>query len=378
MAKNKGAEGQGDTKTIAWREEQKKKSRPVKKSSSRTDRDTEGLIILTMDDFLKGYAVTGHHVAIGDAVFEVRKETLALTRAACKQLAPYVDRMQYVFVTEGQLTNNAFESPLSHTAREKQMTMWNYIRTAIGEEGRMAILKRREMSRVAPPEKPATPIVKEAETLPSKEEPSYVGENAKRWNEASAEIATAFESMSAEKPAEIRIGTNQHEGTTLGFFYSNGGNIRIYAGHVGTKSPLAGKVLDGIYLEARRGELSETIPETLNGLAFGKSVFAMHGFVMDLPRNLRDPILSGMIHVVRRNQKPAHLSHPPALHVVKTASAEPPQKATVPAPAISAKNGLQEMVDALLKSGAAPELIAQATLAYQASQTNAVSGSKAA
>lgn len=379
MPKNKGTKGQGESKSIAWREERKKVRTMSKKSSPKTESGALDQIILTTSDFLNGHTVTGHYVAIGDAVFEVKKETLLLSSARCEQLAQFVSRMRYVFVAECQLTSNTFESSLSHTAREKQMAMWNYIRTVIGEEGRTAILKRRWAGKLMISDRQMLSSTKEVKPLPSSEKLLHVGENAKRWNEASSEIATAFESMSTDKPAEIRIGTNQHEGITLGFFYKGNGNIHVYAGHTGAKSPLTGKVLEGAFLEVRHGQLNETISETLNATERGRSAFAMHGFLMGLPRNLRDPIMHGMHHAVRRIKDEEEgfprPSHPPVLQVVKnTAQEAPPQKV----PATPSKDGLQELVDALVKSDATPELIVQVTRAYQASQASAASGSKAA
>jgi hypothetical protein len=375
MSKSKG---NGETKSISWRES-RKKVRQHKKSSHRSDGGGASAAVVSVEEFLAGEALTGHRVEIGNAVFEmVKHNTLTLVSAEREPLKRFTAIGTSIFVTIGQLINDSFESPLSKEFREKQKAMWRHIRAELGEGDMVALaaLNKPQMTTPMPSAVDIRQIVTTVEAPAATIKPVFVGENAKRWNSATADIGSAFEAMSAEKPAEIRIGSNQHEGITLGFFWQGNGSIRTYVGHAGAKSSLSGKVVERAFLEIRDGKIPERLPESLTAHERGKCVLVIHEYVMGLPRILRDPIMHGLSRAsgvisLPKSVVPPQPRQQPVLQVVRNEpQIAPPQadmRATAKAAPAMKKNGLDELVCALRTAGATPVEIAQAVLAYQES-----------
>lgn len=384
MAKNKGSDGKGETKGPAWHA--KHAETLGKTSCSKASRGihvVEDLPTLGLADLIKGALVTGHRVEIGNATFEALEggNKLTLVSASDAMLSRFVDMAQNVFVWVHDLIKNEFISPLKGPYADKQNAMWQHIVDSMSEEEVAELKARLENER----EQRRAEIAKEREQV--LEAAQFVGENDEIWNGATpaSNIEATFEAMTSEVPAEIRvttIGNDSHRGFVLGFFFDKKTNgMKIQVGHVVKKSEYANKVSRGLYLTCFGGKVPDVLPPSLP-----EGVKVIHHMVMGLDRKVRDPIMNGMYHAVRRitsvKEKPVFTlvkqegfsSSSPA-PIAQTKVMESPTTQAVKAaeltPTPVPQSAVAELVKSLREAGLSPQEIGQAVAAYNAENNTA-------
>lgn len=378
--KNGPKDGKGATKTIAWRQQQADLNKKTKSRASKGIHEVESLPTFGITELIEGALATGHRVEINGAVFESLEAgaKLILVSANNAQLGKFVNHAQNIFVWVHDLVKEEFISPLKGAFADKQCMMWEHIVNSLEDDELAALKMRLEIQR----EQRRTDIAEEREQEALAQQ--FVGENADIWNQAvgKADIANAFDAMTVDHPAEIRIttaGQDSHYGVVLGFFFDTATNgVKIHVGHVGEKTEFMGKVTRGAYLKCFGGKLPETLAATLPS-----SVSLIHEMIMGMDRTVRDPIMHGMYTAVKRIvMKSAPKPKAPVLQLVPASSApvaqpvvveeiapvaSQPVKADPPAPA--QQNDVALLVKSLRDAGYSAKEIGQAVAAYNA-ETN--------
>lgn len=390
MAKTKGGAGKGETKSIAWRQEQAILNKKSKRRGSTGIHEVEALPTLGIAELIRGALATGHRVEIEGAVFEALEggAQLTLVSASDAKLGRFVNQAQNVFVWVHDLVKDEFNSPLRGIFADKQIAMWQHVVNNLEDDEIEALEVRigiqREQHRAQRAEE------REQAVLAQK----FVGENIEIWDRAvgKADIANAFDAMTAASPVEIRISTvgqDSHYGVVLGFFFDTATNgMKIHVGHVGEKFKFAGKIPCGTYLQCFGGKLPEMLPATLP-----PGVHMIHELIMGLDRTVRDPIMHGMYRAVKRITAPsAPRPQPPVLQLVQRPAqaaapqqvlAEPtavemvapttsqPVKVDLPTPV--PQSIIAELVQSLRAAGCTPQEIGKAIAAYHAENSSSQS-----
>jgi len=411
MANNKGGEGKGETKSIAWREEQKAKSKKLRIAHSGNIPSAKQVETVTptleVQELINGNVATGHNVKIGDATFEIIENghKLTLVTAASGELKEFVGKASHVFIKVHDLVEDEYKARLKGFWGEQQFAMWKYIRDTIGNDGLDALEARLERDRDARRE--AWNAERQAAELAAK----FADENTEIWGQAvagSSAISAAFETMTAGQPVEIRFGNLQLKdaakyGTVLGFFYDQAiDGINVAIGHVGKKSEWAGKLLFGAHLRCFGGRVPDQLSEKILSAHFGESVKMIQDMILNSPD--RDAILSGMLKAAQRitadlkvkpmkpvlalvgkqetsaqvevARQPLKMPDVPVPEVatpvvIEQQTSKPVKTAKVAdKPMASQGSNLNAAVAALVLSGATPELLAKTIAAYQAISEN--------
>jgi hypothetical protein len=267
----------------------------------------------TMDDVHALNLHTGDHLELGCAIYEFTAPSmLRLMKVNGEDaLASHVGIHHDIFVTFGQLRNPEFDSSLSNGRRAKQEAMWNHARTALGKNGLDDLKSFSDNMRALQQEQDRLT----AENIATTEEKiprfisdgfgnTFIGESLRYWNDATADVAKALESLTPDhSPVEIRFGKTCAEGVVFGIWYDAYGNALIVGvGSVGEKSPLHMKVLPKTRLNCRFGKIQETFnletsPEIWNRIRSAKEI---HGYLLGLPRSLRDPFMESLQKAFQR------------------------------------------------------------------------------
>lgn len=404
MAKNKGSAGKGETKSIAWREEQKAKSKKPRSGNIPSAKQIETATpTLEVQELINGNVATGHNVKIGDATFGIIENghKLTLVAATSGELKEFVGKAPHVYITVHDLVNDEYKARLTGVWGKQQVAMWQHIGDTIGDDGLNTLEERLEKDREA--RRQTFNAEREAAEMAAK----YAGENAETWDRAvagSSAITAAFETMTAGQPVEVRFGNMQLKdvasyGLVLRFFYDQATDgMKIEVGHVGQKAEQ--KLLFGTHLRCFGGRVPDTLPEKVAASFHGESIKAIRDLVLNGAN--RDAILDGMYKAARRitadrkkvkpaltlvgkqvaskqveqvqqSVKSADASMPEVATpvVIEQQTAKPVETAKVDdKPMTSQGNNLNAAVAALVQSGATPELLAKTIAAYQAISAN--------
>ncbi len=391
MPKNKGADGRGDSKSIAEREKQSQDAKlrrkkvaaveggAVKSFADLTALPVEKVVVATatIDDMINGRVATGHVIGVGEGnLFEVTQKGLTLRAAEDQALTGYTTRGENIFLPLWSLTLDEFTSPLRNGAKnqffaDKQEAMWKHIASEMTDEQTRALKKRLD---------------------DEKESGKYVGEDREIFARANRNISDAFEALTLENCfVEFRIGNDLEKSIVVGVSVSNGA-LELRFGHVGGGHELAGKVIKGTVLWASGGLLPETLSEAQLNSVFGPSLTAMRSVLLNGTH--REVVISGLLAAHQRLRKEGRANQKVAsvLTLVPSKKVETPVAQTVaptpapkpvaqPAPVMTGtvspeQDNITQLIKSLREAGMSPKDIGEAIAGYNTNKAS--SGSKSA